>query len=128
MYGLPMGVIQTSDARDKKDITDLDAGLSSILQLRPVSYQWKEGHDQSVHIGLLAQEVMEILPQAVRTTNFISDEDGTISEINSERLGLNYATLTPVLIKAIQEQQALILQQQTMISDLLERVEKLETP
>jgi hypothetical protein len=126
-------MIQTSDSRDKKDVTDLDDGLEAILQLRPVQYRWKKSPDQSMHIGLLAQEVQNILPEVVRSTNFVSDEEGVISEVNTERLGMNYATLTPVVIKAIQEQQQMIIEQQMaldqqalVIQDLLTRLNILE--
>ena len=97
------GTIQTSDVRSKKDISDLNYSLDDIMKLRPVSYKWKEGHDQNLHIGLIAQEVRQIIPEAVRTTNYVIDEDGSVSEINTERMGLNYASLTPVLVNAIQE-------------------------
>jgi hypothetical protein len=47
--------------------------------------------------------VLEILPEVVRSTNFVLHEDGTISEEPTERLGMNYAALIPVLIKSMQE-------------------------
>ena len=36
-------VIQTSDARQKKNVTDSDLGLAFIESLRPISYQWING-------------------------------------------------------------------------------------
>lgn len=48
--------------------------------------------DNSTHLGLIAQDVREILPDIVK-----ADEAGM--------LGINYTELIPVLINAIQEQQ-----------------------
>ena len=99
------GVIQTSDARDKENIIEIENGLEKVMQLRPVTYQWKEGPDRSFQLGLIAQEVQEIIPGVVRSTNFVRDEDGNVTEVPTERLGMNYAALTPIVIKAMQELQ-----------------------
>jgi Chaperone of endosialidase len=88
------GTIQTSDVRLKRGITNLKYGLSQVMQLRPVSFQWKAGNDNRTHLGLIAQEVDAVLPEAVEKN----------ADANAP-LGMNYSTLIPVLIKAIQEQQ-----------------------
>ena len=87
------GVIQTSDARLKDGITDLGYGLREVLQLRPVTFQWKDRQDGRQQVGLLAQEVQPIVPEVV-----IAGEDPAAT------LGMNYANLVPVVIKAVQEQ------------------------
>lgn len=88
------GTIQTSDLRLKKNIQSLPYGLSTIMRMSPVQYQWKNGTDAGTHIGLIAQEVKTLVPEVVT-----GDE-------TKEMLGMNYAELVPVLIKTIQEQQA----------------------
>ena len=88
------GTIQTSDVRLKQRIANLKYGLNQVMQLRPVSFQWKTGNDKGTHLGLIAQEVDAVLPEAV--------QKGADPETP---LGMNYTTLIPVLIKAIQEQQ-----------------------
>ncbi len=98
------GVINTSDKRDKEQIKDLGYGLEEVLQFRPVSFTWKGGSQQNNKIGLLAQDLQQVVPEVV--------QDG-------ERLGVYYSDLIPVLINAIQEQQAII-------DDLEKRIEKLE--
>jgi hypothetical protein len=118
------GVIQTSDARDKENIIEIESGLDKVMQLRPVTYQWKEGPDRSFQLGLIAQEVQEIIPGVVRSTNFVRDEEGNVTEEPFERLGMNYAALTPVLIKALQEVQIEHLQVQ---SETQERLNELST-
>jgi len=87
------GTIQTSDERTKQDIVGLNYGLNEVLALRPVSYNWK--YDPAQHkIGLIAQEVQELIPEVIH----VGDDEEAL-------LGLNYAELVPVLIKAVQEQQ-----------------------
>jgi hypothetical protein len=89
------GAINTSDRRLKKNIADLEnvEGLSAILKLRPVTFQWKNpATDRAVHYGFIAQEVKKALPKAVEVGN---DSRHT--------LGLNYSALIPSVVKAIQE-------------------------
>jgi Chaperone of endosialidase len=86
------GTIQTSDFRLKKNIHDLPYGLKEVMQMKPVSYNWKDNTGGN-KIGLIAQEVRKIIPEVV-----LGDE-------SKENLGMNYAEIVPVLINAIKEQQ-----------------------
>ncbi len=88
------GTIQTSDARLKENITDLNYGLESIIRLKPISFTWRSDNDSQIHFGLIAQDVQKVL-------NEIVDEGSD----TSKTLGINYSELIPVLIKGIQEQQ-----------------------
>ena len=81
---------QVSDIRLKDNITDSKYGLEAVLKLRPVEYVMKSTGKQET--GLIAQEVEEVLPQFVHTSE---DEDSTKS--------VNYAQMVSVLIKAVQE-------------------------
>ena len=58
-----------SDERIKKDITDLnsDDSLNKILKLKPKSYKYKDviNNGNSNNYGFIAQEVKEIIPEAV---------------------------------------------------------------
>jgi hypothetical protein len=85
-------VLNTSDARLKTNIRDLNYGLSTIMNMRPVQYSWKEGSDKK-GIGFLAQELRTVIPEVV-----IGDE-------SKETLAVNYIELIPVLVNAIKEQQ-----------------------
>lgn len=100
------GIIQTSDRRLKTGIAPLEAGLEAVLQLRPVTFYWKE-EDNGRRIGLIAQEVRTVLPEVVSVAD---DAPGT--------LGMNYAELVPVLIKALQEQEVRIASLEKRISAL----------
>ena len=64
------GTIQTSDQRDKKDVTDLDLGLEFVNALRPVSFVWDDrgGHVGSrEHMGFITQEVASTLGDQLRS-------------------------------------------------------------
>ena len=121
--------ISSSDARDKTDFTALDLGLDFVKALKPVTYKWdkrskygdKTAPDYDLNaqtpdgthkedwldIGFKAQEVEALEIAAGYTkdnkTNLVSShtEDGT-------QVGLQYTKFVPILVKAIQEQQALI--------------------
>ncbi|MEM8901446.1 MAG: tail fiber domain-containing protein [Bacteroidota bacterium] len=91
------GAISLSDLRAKKDVQALAYGLKEINQLRAVTYSWKEDSKAQTRLGLIAQEVLKVIPEVVE-----------IPENEEELMGLNYAELVPVLIKGMQEQQQLI--------------------
>lgn len=82
-----------SDRRMKTNISELGYGLKAILSLKPVSYNWKTEPNTNLQLGLIAQEVREVVPEVVKG----NEQQGTI--------GMNYTELIPVLIKAIQEQE-----------------------
>ena len=83
----------TSDEKYKYNILPINYGLNTILQLKPVNFQWIEGEEND--LGFIAQDVADIIPEAVNT-NWNSD------------LLMRYESIIPILTKAIQEQQALI--------------------
>ena len=103
------GTIQTSDKRMKTNIANLKYGLKEVLALRPVSFNWKTTPDSNKKVGLIAQEVREIVPEVV-----VGDEA-------KESLGVNYAELIPVLINAVKEQQKEITALKTMVAKLQEK-------
>ena len=50
---------------------NLQNGLKEILQLRPVSFEWKNQSLGGRKIGLLAQELRDILPEVVEDETII---------------------------------------------------------
>lgn len=80
--------VAVSDERKKDNIIDLSYGLNELLQLRPTSFNYKRNREHT--IGFIAQQVFPIIPEAVYGSE-------------SEGYGMSYATLTPVIVKAIQE-------------------------
>jgi hypothetical protein len=89
-----------SDRRLKTEVEPLENNLEKVLALHPVSYQWKEGDRKGkTEIGLIAQEVEEIIPEVVREQGRL--EDGSTTEYKT----VDYEKLVSVLIGAVQEQQ-----------------------
>jgi hypothetical protein len=84
-----------SDARVKTNIKTIDNALLKVLALRGVTYNRTDLEDKSEQIGVIAQEVKEVLPQVVQ-----ENEDGHYS--------VAYGNIVGVLIEAIKEQQAQI--------------------
>ena len=100
------GTINTSDFRDKKNINAIEYGIKDLMQMRPVSFEWKDDKLQKSHkLGLVAQDLLKIIPEVVVTHEWVDDEEGTGKFQEMERYGVYYADLIPVLIKSIQEQQ-----------------------
>ncbi len=86
-----VGTINTSDARQKKNIKNIGYGLPEVLKLRPVSFEWKKG-DGRTKLGLIAQETFEVLPEVV-----------AVPTNKEDAYGMYYSDIIPVLVKATQE-------------------------
>jgi hypothetical protein len=102
-----------SDLRHKKNVLSTLKGINELMRLNPVEFEWNEDKItdsgmSGVHLGFIAQEIMEILPNSV------------LIQPNSENtLGLKYNEFIPLLVKAIQEQQV-------QIESLKSKIESLE--
>ncbi len=81
---------EASDARLKTDIQILPDSLNKVLGLNGYSYYWKNPENKEKQIGLIAQEVEKVFPEAVRT-----DKDGSKS--------VAYQKLVAPLINSIKE-------------------------
>jgi hypothetical protein len=100
----------TSDARLKTNVNTLTGSLQLINRLRPVSFDWIESG--KADLGLIAQEVQEVIPEAV-VRNETQDKDGSNYK---DFLTLNNNALTAHLIGAIQEQQKQIEELRALIN------------
>lgn len=80
---------QKSDFSLKTNIQNLSDSLAKILELRGVTFNWKNRVDEKESIGFIAQEVEQIFPELVK------GEDGQKS--------VNYVSLVPVLVEAVKE-------------------------
>jgi hypothetical protein len=70
------GTIQTSDARDKRDIAQSDLGLDFILALRPISYRFAVGGSEEVAETVDVEEDEQAFGEVQRTVAVIDLEDG----------------------------------------------------
>jgi hypothetical protein len=113
-----------SDRKLKTDITKLESSLEKLMALDVKRYRYKDRSQKT--IGLIAQDVEKIFPELVR--------DEQISEKNMETVkSLNYSSFIYINIKAIQElnskieeQNKQLNKQQALIDKLIERLEALE--
>lgn len=80
----------TSDIRLKENITNLDNSLDKICNIRGVNYNWKNDETKTKTAGVIAQEVLEQIPEAV------NDND-------SEKLSVNYNSIIAHLIESVKE-------------------------
>lgn len=87
------GLSCSSDERLKTNITDLASStLDTLMNIRTVTYNWNSGVNDKTQIGFIAQNINDYFPELVT-----QNRDGM--------LAVNYAGMTPVLVKAIQEMQ-----------------------
>jgi len=102
VFATSITITAISDQRLKENVRDIDTGLSSIMALKPRRFDWKEGkgQDKKNVAGFIAQEFEDVFPECVSTS--MAGGDGV------EYKNINHETLIPTLVKAIQEQQALI--------------------
>ena len=109
VYARNTSIVSLSDQREKENIRPLETGLTEVMALQPRRFDWKNGSGSNV-AGFVAQEVQAVLPDLI-------DE----YKINEEetRMALKMGDILPTLVKAIQEQQAII-------TDLRARVAQLE--
>jgi hypothetical protein len=71
----------------------------------------EEDESTDKHLGFIAQEVKDFIPQAYVET-IAEEKDGGV------HIGLNYQAITTTLVKAIQEQQTLIQELTTRLTAL----------
>jgi hypothetical protein len=101
-----------SDVNLKTNIKPLDQGLSHVLELNPVSFNYKNTDLYGTHteIGLIAQEVQQLFPETVGV-----NADGSMS--------LDYARLVAPLAKAIQDLNAIVQAQGQRITELESKIQ-----
>jgi hypothetical protein len=122
----------SSDIRLKKDIEPLTNSLEKILQLQGVSFNWKEDlwpekaeENPNGEIGVIAQEVENIVPEVVREFEIIPNSpafDDPNRDAKTQKMsikGVKYENLVALLIEGMKEQQQ-------QIEELKERIAVLE--
>ena len=104
-------VAYSSDKRLKTNIQSIENPLDKIGKLSGFTYNWNDkaaklaNYDTNESlIGVFAQEVQAVLPEAVKLAPF--DNDGNNKSISGENyLTVQYEKIVPLLIEAIKEQQ-----------------------
>ncbi len=87
----------SSDERLKENIMPLKSSLAKIESLQGVSFDWRDTGKAS--IGFIAQDVQQVLPEII-----------SIQDSKDSTLSVDYASIVPLLVEAIKEQQSQILE------------------
>ena len=82
----------TSDRRLKTDIQPITNATDKLMAMNPVTHKWKADPEAGAVHGFIAQEMQEIIPEAVSGT-----PDG------EEMMSMDYGRITPVLVAALQD-------------------------
>mgnify|MGYP005620854177 CR=1 FL=1 len=96
---LPGTLSEGSDARLKENIRNIPDALSKVMNMRGAIFNRIDKENQE-EIGLIAQEVEQILPQVVEETDYMWEGDKMKS--------IGYGKIVGLLVEAIKEQQAQI--------------------
>jgi len=118
-----------SSIRWKQDVHPIDDPLGKVMDLRGVYFNWDAEHGGEHDMGMIAEEVAEVLPEIVEY-----EEDGRYAS------GMDYGKLTPLLVEAVkalkneadEQRQELadktreIGEQREQIADLTARLERME--
>ena len=103
IYATSTSISAISDQTLKENIRDLETGLFEVMSLKPRRFDWINGDAKNV-AGFVAQEVEQVLPELVEDYIYNKDDEGNSIIKKSLKMG----DILPTLVKAIQEQQALI--------------------
>jgi hypothetical protein len=108
VHATSTSIAAISDASLKENIRDLETGLPEVMALKPRRFDWKSGDAQNV-AGFIAQELEEVLPELVYDYKYNETET---------KKSIKMGDILPTLVKAMQEQQALIESLQTRLTAL----------
>jgi hypothetical protein len=104
-------IAYASDLRLKENIKPIENALDKIQKISGVHYQWKDkvtelGFEPTnkQDIGVIAQEIQAVLPEAVKPAPF--DYNGGLSKSGENYLTVQYEKIVPLLIEAIKELKA----------------------
>jgi hypothetical protein len=104
-----------SDEKLKNITGEIEDAVAKVMQIRAARYTWKADPENKPQVGLIAQDLQKVLPEVVVEPPEPFDQYG-----RETYLGVNYDHVIPLLVAAIQEQQAII-------NDLKARIETLES-
>lgn len=113
-FASAIGSFAGCDSRLKDNIVPCEHGLDAVMEMRTVEFDYIHPRfDQSKkHLGFIAQEMRDIIPQA------ISPIHGMAAEGEEQYLRIDFNQLVPVLVNAIQDQQKQIKELQADIEAL----------
>jgi hypothetical protein len=118
-------IAYASDKRLKHNIQVIDNAIDKVMKLTGMTYQWNnvgskhgwEPDTETREAGVFAQEVQEVLPEAVKLAPF--DNNMGVSKSGENFLTVKYEKIVPLLIEAIKEQQKQIEELQNKLDNVL---------
>jgi len=119
-----------SDRRLKENVNPINNAVEKVLNLNGITYTPNDlaesfGFEKNVDVvGLFADEVEAVLPQAVKLAPFDQTAEG-VSKSGENYKTVQYEKLVPLLVEAIKEQQQTINDQNSRIEKLEELVKNL---
>ncbi len=112
--GTSVNYSTTSDYRLKNDYK-LFNGMELVNKIKTYDFAWKSNGTRMY--GVIANELQEVVPYLVSGTKDAIDANGKIIPQT-----VDYGQLTPILIKALQEQDIKLKEQQKQIDELIKRL------
>lgn len=100
-----LGTVNSS-IRFKENVNDMGSYSDDIMRLRPVTFQYKNRSSERVHVGLIAEEVGDSMPDLV-----VFDKEGFTETVR-------YNDLVPMLLNELQKAVTRIDRLESHISDL----------
>jgi hypothetical protein len=97
----------TSDRRLKDNIETITNGTEKLMSMNPVTHGWKADPEADTVHGFIAQEMMDIVPEAVS-----GDPEG------EDMMSMDYGRITPVIVAALQDALKEIKELKTRINEL----------
>ena len=94
----------SSDERMKTITGEIANGLHKVSQLRAAEYYLTSDTEQTPTVGVIAQDVLAVLPEAV----VVPPENITAKDGSPAMMGVNYDKLVPLMISALKEAKAKI--------------------
>jgi hypothetical protein len=98
--------IKNSSARYKQDIAPMGTRSEKVLELRPVTFAYKDDSKGTTHYGLIAEQVAAIYPELVTHT--------ATGEVQTVR----YQELIPMLLNELQRQRQAIKRQEQELAEV----------
>jgi hypothetical protein len=112
--------VTSSDYRLKENVQPMTGALAKVTALKPCTYTWKA--DGSAGQGFIAHELQAVVPDAVSGEKDAVNEDGSI-----KAQGIDTSFLVATLTAAIQEQQAIITEQEVKMGQLVDQLTNAES-
>ena len=106
----------TSDERLKENVQNSNSAIQDLKDIQVRQFDWKDNIDTHRDFGFVAQELVNVVPEAVTQGTDELDDNG--KPVRS--WGVDYSHIVPRLVKVCQEQQ-------TKIEELEARITALET-